>query len=100
MPPVGAGSRYTAVSIGRTCESPSLLLFSPIPALTAQDAYKVITGIEYTRPEGVSMMMDAHIPKGSPFPLTVLPGLTFQSVFDINSPCTNVFQPGETTPKL
>jgi alpha-L-fucosidase 2 len=48
-------------------------LLSLASALTAQDTYKLITGIEYTRTEGVSVLMDAHIPKGSgPFPAVIL----------------------------
>lgn len=48
-------------------------LFSLLPAMKAGDAYKVTTGIEYTRPGGVSVLLDAHIPEGQgPFPAVIL----------------------------
>lgn len=41
--------------------------------MKAGDAYKVTTGIEYTRPGGVSVLLDAHIPEGQgPFPAVIL----------------------------
>ena len=42
-------------------------------AAHADDAYKVITAVEYSHPQGVSLHLDAHIPPGTgPFPAVVL----------------------------
>ena len=34
-----------------------------LPVLAAQNKYRVVTGVEYTRPGGVSVLLDAHIPE-------------------------------------
>ena len=48
-------------------------LLSLVPALKAGDAYKVATGIEYARPGGVSVLLDAHIPESNgPVPAVIL----------------------------
>jgi acetyl esterase len=50
-----------------------LALVSVVHTLTAQNTYKVTTGVEYTRPGGVSVLLDAHIPDGEgPFPAVIL----------------------------
>jgi len=48
------------------------LLILPL-AIQAADDYKVTTGVEYTRPGGVGVLLDAHIPEGKgPFPALIL----------------------------
>src|SRR3954468_703647 len=48
------------------------LLTLPL-AVRAADTYKVTTGVEYTRPNGVSVLLDAHIPEAKgPFPAVIL----------------------------
>jgi acetyl esterase len=48
-------------------------LFAVVPALAAGTTYQVTTGIEYTKPGGVSVLLDAHIPEGKgPFPAVIL----------------------------
>jgi alpha-L-fucosidase 2 len=40
-------------------------LFLLVHTLGAQEKYRVIAGVEYTRPAGVKLRLDAHIPEGS-----------------------------------
>ncbi len=50
-----------------------LALVCVVHTLAAENPYKVTTGVEYTRPGGVSVLLDAHIPDGDgPFPAVIL----------------------------
>ena len=41
--------------------------------LAAAVEYKVTSGVEYSRPDGVSVLLDAHVPEGKgPFPAVIL----------------------------
>ena len=49
-----------------------LLALASLPLLAAQ-SYKVFEDIEFTRPDGISLKLDAHIPDGpGPFPAIIL----------------------------
>ncbi len=51
----------------------AIVLFFACLAATAKGAYNVTSGVEYSRPQGVGLLLDAHVPAGSgPFPAVIL----------------------------